>query len=180
MKTSIRITYFLVGMCLLMAIPLTHAADKTASSQRALDNQVQDLKQQVLELNRDLFMLEEDLLFPANTQFSVFLSMDAGQLFELDSVQLRIDDKVVANHLYTEREINALRRGGVQRLYIGNLASGKHELVAFFTGQGPSKRDYRRGTTVNIDKTTDPQYIELKIIDNTTKEQPEFNVKVWE
>jgi len=174
------ISYFLIGACLLQAIPLANAADNAASSQRALDNQIQDLKQQVLELNRDLFLLEEDLLFPANTQFSVFLSMDAGQLFELDSVQLKINDKVVANHLYTEREINALRRGGVQRLYIGNLASGKHELVAFFTGQGPSKRDYRRGTTVTIDKTTDPQYVELKISDNATKEQPEFNVKVWE
>lgn len=180
MKALKNITYILMGACLLLAIPLANAADKTASSQRALDNQIQDLKQQVLELNRDLFMLEEDLLFPANTQFSVFLSMDAGQLFELDSVQLKIDDKVVANHLYTEREINALRRGGVQRLYIGNLASGKHELVAFFTGQGPSERDYRRGTTVTIEKTTDPQYVELKIMDNATKEQPEFNVKVWE
>ena len=180
MKSLNTVISFLLGLCLLLTIPMLHAADKPASSQRALDNQIQDLKQQVLELNRDLFMLEEDLLFPANTQFSVFLSMDAGQLFELDSVQLKIDDKVVANHLYTEREINALRRGGVQRLYIGNLASGKHELVAFFTGQGPSKRDYRRGTTVNIEKTTDPQYVELKIIDNATKEQPEFNVKVWE
>jgi len=179
-KALKNISYFLMAACLLMVIPLTSAADKTASSQRALDSQIQDLKQQVLELNRDLFMLEEDLLFPANTQFSVFHSMDAVQLFELDSVQLKIDDKVVANHLYTEREINALRRGGVQRLYIGNIASGKHELVAFFTGQGPSKRDYRRGTTVTIEKTTDPQYIELKISDNATKEQPEFNVKVWE
>jgi hypothetical protein len=179
-KSLKHMTTLLLGVCLLMTTTQLHAAEKTATSQRALNNQIQDLKQQVLELNRDLFLLEEDLLFPANTQFSVFLSMDAGQLFELDSVQLKIDDKVVANHLYTEREIKALQRGGVQRLYIGNIASGKHELVAFFTGQGPSKRDYRRGTTVNIEKTTDPQYVELKITDNTTKEQPEFNVKVWE
>ena len=180
MKSLKNMTTLLFGVCLLMTIPQLHAAEKTVTSQRALNNQIQDLKQQVLELNRDLFLLEEDLLFPANTQFSVFLSIDAGQLFDLDSVQLKIDDKVVANHLYTEREIKALQRGGVQRLYIGNLASGKHELVAFFTGQGPSKRDYRRGTTVNIEKTTDPQYVELKITDNATKEQPEFNVKVWE
>jgi hypothetical protein len=179
-KSLKNMTTLLLGVCLLMTAAQLHAAEKTATSQRALNNQIQDLKQQVLELNRDLFLLEEDLLFPANTQFSVFLSMDAGQLFDLDSVQLKIDDKVVANHLYTEREIKALQRGGVQRIYIGNLASGKHELVAFFTGQGPSKRDYRRGTTVNIEKTTDPQYVELKITDNATKEQPEFNVKVWE
>lgn len=149
-------------------------------STEPLDNQIQDLKKEVLRLNRDLFLLEEDLLFPANTQFSVFISMDSGKLFSLDSIQLRIDDKVVANHLYTEREVEALKRGGVQRLYIGNLTSGKHELVAFFSGQGPSKRNYRRGTTLDFEKTTDPQFIELKIIDNIAKEQPEFSVKVWE
>ena len=156
------------------------AGDPEASSQQNLDTRIQDLKKEVLQLNRDLFLLEEDLLFPANTQFSVFVSMDSGKLFSLDSIQLRIDNKVVANHLYTEREVEALKRGGVQRLYIGNLASGKHELVAFFSGQGPSKRDYRRGTTITFEKTTDPQFVELKIIDDTTKEQPDFTVKVWE
>jgi hypothetical protein len=179
-KALKKITYLLIGSVLLTTLTVASAAEKGANSQRTLNNQIQGLKEQVLELNRDLFILEEDLLFPANTQFSVFLSMDAGQLFDLDSVQLKLDDKVVANHLYTEREIEALRRGGVQRLYIGNLASGEHELVAFFTGQGPSKRDYRRGTTVKIEKSTEPQYVELKIMDNATKEQPDFNVKVWE
>lgn len=145
-----------------------------------LDTQIQDIKKQVLEINRDLFILEEELLYPSNTQFSVFLSVDSGNLFELDSVQIRIDDKIVANHLYTEREIEALRRGGVQRIYIGNIASGNHELVAYFVGQGPNKRDYRRGTTKTFDKSTDPLFMELKIIDNHLKEQPEFKVKIWE
>ena len=106
--------------------------------------------------------------------------MNAGQLFTLDSVQLRIDDKNVANHLYTERELAALERGGVQRLYIGNLASGEHEIVAVFTGVGPSGRDYRRGKTIVVDKTTEPQFVEFTIVDDTSKEQPEFNARVWE
>ena len=180
MKLLNLIGQFIVILLLLTMSVSASAAENGVQSQRALNSKIQGLKEQVLELNRDLFILEEDLLFPANTQFSVFLSMDAGQLFNLDSVQLKIDDKIVANHLYTERELEALRRGGVQRLYVGNLASGEHELIAFFTGQGPSKRDYRRGTTVKIEKSTDPQYVELKISDNATKEQPEFNVKVWE
>ena len=148
--------------------------------EKSLNSRIQDLKKEVLQLNRDLFMLEEDLLFPANTQFSVFVSMDAGNLFTLDSIQLRIDDKVVANHLYTERELKALQRGGVQRLHIGNLKSGEHELVALFIGRGPSNRDYRRGATTTFNKSSEPQFIELKIIDNTTKEQPDFAIKVWE
>ncbi|MFA9419325.1 MAG: AraC family transcriptional regulator [Gammaproteobacteria bacterium] len=132
-----------------------------------LESSIESLKKEVLSLNRDLFILEEDLLFPANTQFSIFLSMNAGQLFTLDSVQLRIDDKNVANHLYTERELAALKRGGVQRLYIGNLASGEHEIVAVFTGIGPGGRDYRRGKTIVVDKTTEPQFVEFTIADDT-------------
>ena len=98
--------------------------DDSALEEGSLDAEIEALKKEVLSLNRDLFILEEDLLFPPNTQFSVFLSMDAGALFGLDSVQLKINDKNIANHLYTERELAALKRGGVQRLYIGNLPSG--------------------------------------------------------
>ena len=145
-----------------------------------LQQDIEDLKKDVLKLNRDLFILEEDLLFPANTQFSVFVSVDAGKLFALDSVQLKIDDKVIASHLYTEREINALKRGGVQRLYIGNIATGEHEVIAIFTGVGPNNRDYRRGETLSIEKSEDPLFVELKIIDDAGKEQPRFESRVWE
>lgn len=146
----------------------------------SLDASIEALKNEVLSLNRDLFILEEDLLFPANTQFSVFLSMNAGALFQLDSIQLKIDDKNIANHLYTERELAALKRGGVQRLYIGNLPTGEHEVVAIFTGIGPKGRDYRRGQTITIEKTTEPQFIEFIIEDDSGKEQPQFDVRIWE
>lgn len=158
----------------------TPAAASANNNVTTLDTQVQDLKKQVIDLNRDLFLLEEDLLFPANTQFSVFVSMDIGLMFDLDSVQLKLDNVVVGNHLYTEREINALRRGGVQRFYIGNLTSGEHELVAFFVGKGPKDRDYKRGTTLKITKGSEAQFVELKITDSQSKLQPEFKAKVWE
>jgi len=146
----------------------------------SLDADIEALKKEVLSLNRDLFILEEDLLFPSNTQFSIFLSMDSGALFSLDSVQLKVDDKNIANHLYTERELAALKRGGVQRLYIGNLPSGEHEIIAIFTGIGPKGRDYRRGESIVIEKTTEPQFVEFMIADDTGKEQPQFDVRVWE
>ena len=154
--------------------------DEAEPEEATLDEEIEALKKEVLSLNRDLFILEEDLLFPSNTQFSVFLSMNAGALFSLDSIQLKIDDKNIANHLYTERELAALKRGGVQRLYIGNLTSGEHEVVMIFTGVGPKGRDYRLGETVVIVKTTEPQFIEFMVEDDTGKEQPQFDVRVWE
>ena len=157
----------------------TPAATAPASA-TSLDDRIQDAKADVIRLNRDLMVLEEELLFPANTQVAIFVSMDVGRMFSLDSVRVKLDDKEVAGYLYTPAEVQALHRGGVQRLYVGNLKAGTHELVAFFTGKGPHDRDYKRGATLKIDKGTDPKYIELRIKDSTGKLQPEFEVKVWQ
>lgn len=165
-------------LCMLMASPLAKAEKSGGSAGfQTLDKQIQDVKQEALELNRDLFVLEEELLFPASTQLAVFLSVDVGEFFQLDSVQLKLDNKVVTNYLYTDRENAALHRGGVQRLYLGNLRTGKHELVAVFTGKGTHERDYRRGATLVFEKRTDPKFIELKIHDVEKKLQPVFEVK---
>ena len=147
---------------------------------RAVDKDVQDLKKQLVDLNRDLFKLEEEILYPASTQVAVFLSLNVGTFFALDSVTVKVDDKEVANYLYTEREVQALHRGGVQKLYLGNLKSGPHELVAFFTGKGPHDRDYRRGTSVSFEKAVGAKYVELRISDREASLQPEFVVRQWE
>ena len=147
---------------------------------RRLDQEVQALKDEVLGLNRDLFLLEEDLLFPANSQVALFLSMDVGEYFALDSVTIKIDGKEVSNYLYTLREVDALIRGGVQRLHMANLKTGEHQLVAVFTGKGPNGLDYRRGATMTIDKGIGAKYVELKISDRVRKQQPEFIIKDWE
>jgi len=147
---------------------------------RSIDRNVQALKKEVLDLNRDLFLLEEELLFPANSQVAFFVSLDVGEYFELDSINIKIDGKEVANYLYTAREADALVRGGVQRLHMANLKTGDHELVAIFTGKGPNIRDYRRGATLNFNKGIGAKYLELEITDRVEKQQPEFVIKEWE
>lgn len=147
---------------------------------RSLDQDVQTLKKEVLDLNRDLFLLEEELLFPANSQVAFFISMDVGEYFELDSVSIKIDGKEVANYLYTEREADALIRGGVHRVHMANLKTGEHELIAIFSGKGPHVRDYRRGATLSFEKGIGAKYVELEITDRVKKQQPEFVIKEWE
>jgi hypothetical protein len=155
-------------------------ADAPAADTKTLDEEVQGLKKDVIDLNKDLFVLEEQLLFPANTQVALYVSMDVGTFFALDSITVKIDNKEVKNYLYTAREADALLKGGVQQIYLGNLKTGKHELVAFFTGKGPVDRDYKRGATLNFDKGVGAKYLELKITDRVPKHQPEFLIKDWE
>jgi hypothetical protein len=154
--------------------------DAPPAELRTLDQEVQGLKKDVIDLNKDLFVLQEELLFPANTQVALYVSMDVGTFFALDSVTVKIDNKEVKNYLYTAREAQALLKGGVQQIYLGNLKVGKHELVAFFSGKGPVERDYKRGATINFDKGVGAKYLELKITDRVPKHQPEFMIKDWE
>lgn len=177
-----RIIPLLVMALSLTALP-SWSQEATATQPtefKNLDQDVQTLKKDVLDLNRELFVLEEELLYPADTQVAVFVSMDVGAFFGLDTVSLKLDNKDVANYLYTSREAQALLKGGVQRMYVGNLKAGEHELVAFFTGKGPNKIDYKRGATLKFTKGVGAKYLELKISDKQVKEQPEFIVKEWE
>jgi hypothetical protein len=183
------LTLLLLVLCASASVPAQDApatasdpaaAAAPAEDFKSLDQEVQALKKEVLDLNRELFVLEEDLLFPANTQVAVFISMDIGEFFALDSLPIKIDNKEVANYLYTPREAEALLKGGVHRVYLGNLKVGEHQLVAFFAGKGPNDRDYKRGANIKFEKGVGAKYLELKITDRQRKAQPEFAIKDWE
>ena len=172
-KRSARAALVSLALLAIAAMP-TFAAE-----QIDMDAEVRDLKADVLDLNRELFLLEEELLFPANTQVAVYLSMDTGNFFELDSVQVTIDDRDVAKYLYTEREVDALHRVGVHRVFMGNLKAGDHEMVAVFTGRGPHGRDYRRATALSFEKGLGARFLELVISDSDANLQPDFRVQEW-
>lgn len=178
-----RMKWLLAGVLSLLLLPVAMAEEAVpavSEETRSLGEQVESLKREVLDINRDLFLLEEELLFPATTQTTIFLAMNTGVFFALDGVELKIDGKSVTHYLYTERELAALAKGGVQKLHVENLRSGKHELVATFTGKGPNGRDYRRGARYEFEKGLDPKFIELRISDSAAKEQPEFAITAWE
>jgi len=172
------------GICLLMltaATSLSWANDTDIGELPAgqlpaahIDGEMEDVKKALVELKRDLVILEEDLLFPASSQVAVFLSMDVGEFFKLDAVTLKLNGKEVTHHLYTEKQVDALYRGGIQKLYVGNAKQGENSVTAFFTGRGPQGRDYRRATTVDFDKSFEPTFIQLAISDDSGDYQPDF------
>ena len=164
-----RIASFVVALSLVLGVP---------AWSEPLDQDMEDVKKSLLSLKRDLVILEEDLLYPASSQVAVFLSMDVGEFFQLDSVTLKVNGKEVTHHLYTERQVDALYRGGVQKLFTGNVKQGKNRVTAFFVGRGPSGRDYRRAATVDFEKSFEPMFVELAIEDSTASYQPEFVARV--
>ena len=142
--------------------------------------QTEALKAKVLQLNRDLFLLQEDLLHPASTRLALYVSMDMGQLFDLDAVRVKLNGEDVSSFLYTPRDVEALKRGAIQPLYKGNIPSGEHELVAVFTGKGPHNRPYKRAVSLKFNKEATEKAFEIKILDNETSQQPEFVIKPWQ
>ncbi|WP_210330306.1 AraC family transcriptional regulator [Aliikangiella sp. G2MR2-5] len=142
-------------------------------------SKLEALKKEVLSVNRDLFILEEDLLFPASTQVAVYLSIDVGQFFALDNVKLKIDDKEVTHYLYTERDVDALHRGAIQKLYLDNLSAGTHQIVAIILGTGPHNREYRNAIAFDFEKGSEAKALEIQIRDDTSKLQPRLNVVEW-
>jgi len=144
-----------------------------------LTKQLEDLKSQVLQLNRELFILEEDLLFPASTQIVLFVSVDTGRFFSIDSVEVKINDKDVAGFLYTDRQRAALEQGGIQKLYLGNLKMGLYQLTAIFTGVDQEGRMVKRAAEYEFEKEDDSLMIELKVFDNTQSNRSQVIIDEW-
>lgn len=146
---------------------------------KKISKHVQELKLEVIKLNNDLRLMEEELLFPSSTKYSIFLSLSSGQFFTLESVKLKIDGKLVATHIYSEKQRQALLRGGIHRMYVTNLNQGKHSATAFFTGIGPGGRAYKRAISVDFEKNSFGKYLELAIGDDRTNQEPAFAIKQW-
>ena len=145
-----------------------------------LDQDLAQFRKDVLEINRKLLLLEEELLFPADTQVAIFVSLDVGRYFTPDSITLKLNGKTIDGHLYTAREVQALKNGAIQKLHTTNVRNGEHELTAFVTGTGPSEREYRRAVTFHFAKESGRHFIQLRIEDNAAAQQPDFNFRSWQ
>ncbi|WP_237066524.1 hypothetical protein [Microbulbifer guangxiensis] len=160
---------------LMLSASLVFAQSVSRDEIRGLDEQIQDAKKDVIELTAELTQLEEKLLYPSNTQAAFFVSLPENSRFDLEAVELRLNNEVVAHHLYTFRELEALRKGGVQKLYTANVQSGEHPLQVSFLGKSQSGRELRATATHTVEKRVGPAFVEIKI----AGEESAISFKDW-
>ncbi|MES0326643.1 MAG: hypothetical protein ABUK13_00485 [Gammaproteobacteria bacterium] len=130
---------------------------------KGLDEQVQEIKKDVLGISSELALLEEKLLYPSNTQISVFVSFADKGGFRLDAMDIKLDGQEVTHHVYTANELEALRNGGVQRIYTGNIRTGDHKIEVSFLGKSLIGGVYQKTASYKISKGVKPKLVEVKV-----------------
>lgn len=154
----------IVSGILMLGLSLTASGQEVSKEQiKGLDEQVQEIKSDVLSIAAQLNQLEERLLYPSNTQIAVFVSLVGDEKFRLDSVEIQLDGTPVAHHIYTYKELEALQRGGVQRLYTGNIRAGEHDLQVFVIGKSAEGVDFRKNEHFKVNKDVGPEIVEIAL-----------------
>lgn len=157
-----KISRTLLLFCVSLVFVPTHAKQVTKEQIKGLDEQVQDIKKDVLGISAELNLLEEKLLFPSNTQVSIFVSLAKGSNFQPDAIKLKLDSKIVAHHIYSFKEVEALQSGGVQRVFTGNIRTGDHSIQVSVIGKdGGSKKT--ESASHKVTKGVGPQFVEIRL-----------------
>ena len=156
---------FITGLAsaLLLASFVVNAADVSKDQIKGLDEQVQDIKKDVINLTADLLQLEEKLLYPSNSQFAIFISLGEKDKLRLDAVKIKLENKVLAHHLYTFRELEAMQKGGVQKIYTGNVKTGDHQLVISYVARSSGGDVTKHSDTYTLKKGVGPKFVEIKV-----------------
>jgi hypothetical protein len=158
-------TTLLIAVLVAAAIPAAQAETISREQLKGLDEQVQEIKSDVLAIAAELNQLEERLLFPSNTQVTLFVSVPKGAKFRLDAVRIQLDGKPVAHHIYSYKELEALQKGGVQRIYTGNVSSGDHSLQVEVTGKSGGSH-FTLKEQVTVTKKVGPEIVEISLTDS--------------
>jgi hypothetical protein len=137
--------------------------DQNQKEMRGLDEQVQEIKSDVLAISSELSLLEEKLLYPSGTQVAVFIVLAKGDPMRLDAVRLQIDGQLVAHYIYSFKELEALRKGGVQRIYVGNVTTGDHQLEVLVDGKLEGGADFSRTDHFAFRKDVKPKLVALTL-----------------
>ena len=147
-----------VLLCLVAGVFAPARAEDTYRQQmKGLDEQVQEVKSDVLSIAAELKQLEERLLYPSDTHLAVFVALAKGETLRLDAVQIQIDGQPAANYLYSFKELEALQKGGIQRIYTGNIATGQHDIEISLSGKLENGKDYTHSERFAFTKDVKPK-----------------------
>jgi hypothetical protein len=153
----------IAGISVLLWSAAAYGQEISKEQIKGLDEQVQEIKSDVLGIAAELNQLEEKLLYPSNTQVAVFVSLAGGETFRLDSVEIQLDGEPVAHHLYAFKELEALRKGGVQRIYTGNVRSGEHDIQVLVLGKTEGGTDFKKSGRFKVAKNAGPKIVEISL-----------------
>lgn len=157
------IMFLLVSLSIALGARMAHSEEVSQKQIMGLDEQVQDIKTDVLSIAAELRHLEEKLLYPSGSQVAAFLSLTSDDSFRLDSVEIRLDEAPVAYHLYSFKELEALKDGGVQRIYTGNLPVGEHLIEVTMKGKIKGEEVYSVTESFHFSKSVGPKVIEISL-----------------
>ncbi len=158
-----RLRGIILGISVLVLSVAAYGQEVSKEQIKGLDEQVQEIKSDVLGIAAELNQLEEKLLYPSNTQIAVFVSLVSGETFRLDSVEIQLDGKPAARHVYSFKELEALQKGGVQRIYTGNVRSGEHDLQVLVIGKTSGGSDFQKSESFKVTKDVGPRIVELSL-----------------
>ena len=157
-------------ICSLMLVLLIYGSEISVFAQelsgddmRSLDGQVQEIKSDVLSIATELNILEERLLYPSDTQLALFVSIEEDEDFRLDAVQIEINGELATHHIYSFKELEALEKGGVQRIYTGNIATGNHDLNITMIGKLKSGDDFNESDSFVFAKGIKPKAVGITL-----------------
>jgi hypothetical protein len=159
--TAGRVLVFALVLCLGATSGRAQQSDQ--QQMRGLDDEVQEIKSDVLRISAELSLLEEKLLYPSGTEVAVFVALAQGDHLRLDAVRLQIDGQLVAHYIYSAKELEALRKGGVQRVYVGNVSTGEHKLDVIVDGMLESGADFSRTEQFTFRKEVKPKLVGLTL-----------------
>jgi len=154
------------------------AEDAYRQQMKGLDEQVQEVKSDVLSIAAELNQLQERLLYPSDTHLAVFVALAKGDTLRLDAVHIQIDGQLAANYLYSFKELEALQKGGVQRIYTGNIATGQHEIEISLNGKLASGKDYSHTEHFAFTKAIKPKLMGITLA-GPDSNQPAIDVGDW-
>ncbi|MGH8130515.1 MAG: hypothetical protein ACRES3_06650 [Steroidobacteraceae bacterium] len=152
-----------LGLLLLLCNAPAWTQESDRQQMQGLDEQVQEIKSDALGIAQELSLLEEKLLYPSGTQVAVFVALAEGDQMRLDAVRLQIDGQPVAHYIYSFKELEALRKGGVQRIYVGNVATGDHQLEVLVDGKLQGGADFSRTEQFAFRKDVKPKLVGLTL-----------------